>query len=144
MAALTGERDTIRRPDIYNDLSLGIATNTTVWAGSFVGLNAAGFVVPMATATTLVALGRCEKTVKNNPGADGAKQVPIAQGVFRWGNSSAADLIAIDDIGKACYAVDDQTVALTNGTSTRSFAGTIVDVDALGVWVKSFLGQKIT
>ena len=34
------------------------------------------------------------------------------------------------------YIVDDQTVAKTNGSSTRSAAGTIVDVDAQGVWVR--------
>ena len=31
--------------------------------------------------------------------------------------------------------VDDQTVAKTDGTGTRSAAGVVVNVDALGVWV---------
>ena len=34
-----------------------------------------------------------------------------------------------------CYVVDDETVAKTNGTNTRSRAGVVVDVDAQGVWV---------
>lgn len=43
------------------------------------------------------------------------------------------------DIGSDCYIVDDQTVAKTNGTNTRSVAGKIMDVDAQGVWVRSGL-----
>ena len=43
------------------------------------------------------------------------------------------------DVGADCYIVDDQTVAKTNGTNTRSVAGKIIAVDADGVWVK--LGQ---
>ena len=51
-------------------------------------------------------------------------------------NSSSADLIEGDDIGKTAYIVDDETVALTDGSSSRSAAGTIYDVDDLGVWVE--------
>ena len=42
-------------------------------------------------------------------------------------------------MGSDCYIVDDQTVAKTNGTNTRSVAGKIIAVDADGVWVK--IGQ---
>ena len=51
----------------------------------------------------------------------------------------AGDLIAQADVGADCYIVDDQTVAKTNGTNTRSVAGKIIAVDADGVWVK--IGQ---
>ncbi|CUH67985.1 hypothetical protein TG4357_03322 [Thalassovita gelatinovora] len=51
-------------------------------------------------------------------------------------NSAAADEITIADIGNKAYAVDDQTVAKTDGTATRSPAGIIDDVDANGVWVR--------
>jgi hypothetical protein len=40
------------------------------------------------------------------------------------------------DVGKQCYLVDDQTVAKTDGTNTRSPAGFVRDVDADGVWVE--------
>ena len=59
----------------------------------------------------------------------------IRKGTFRFGNSASGDLIAIADIGNDCYIVDDQTVAKTNGTNTRSVAGKVHDVDAEGVWV---------
>ena len=57
-------------------------------------------------------------------------------GVFRVGNSSAGDAITKADIGAACYIVDDQTVAKTSGTNTRSPAGIVDGVDSLGVWVR--------
>jgi len=62
--------------------------------------------------------------------------IEFREGVFRYANSAAADLIATADIGAVCYIVDDQTVAKTNGTNTRSPAGAVVDVDAIGVWVR--------
>ena len=48
---------------------------------------------------------------------------------------SAVIFIAAADIGNNCYVVDDQTVAKTNGTNSRSVAGKVHDVDAIGVWV---------
>ena len=51
----------------------------------------------------------------------------------------AADAIVRADVGADCYIVDDQTVAKTNGSNTRSVAGKIIAVDADGVWVK--IGQ---
>ena len=47
-----------------------------------------------------------------------------------------ADLIARAEIGDTCFAVDDQTVAKTDGSESRSAAGIIRDVDAQGVWVE--------
>ncbi len=61
-------------------------------------------------------------------------------GVFCFDSAGGADAITFDDIGATCYVVDDQTVALTNGTGTRSVAGKIHDVDAAGVWVVFELG----
>jgi len=99
-------------------------------------LNAAGFLVPFATATTLKSAGRAEEQVDNVAGADGDVSCRIATGIFRFGNSASGDLITKADIGADCYGVDDQTVAKTSGSNTRSVAGKIFDVDADGVWVR--------
>ena len=40
------------------------------------------------------------------------------------------------DLGKTCYIVDDETVAKTDGTATRSAAGKVVGLDSDGVWVE--------
>ncbi|WP_339844308.1 hypothetical protein [uncultured Halopseudomonas sp.] len=132
--ALTKDRDTHRREGVQN--SDPVAAATRIFAGSLVCLNAAGFAVPGATATTLTARGRAEEQVDNRDGAAGDLKVETRRGVFRFDNSAAADEITRADILSECYIVDDQTVAKTDGTSTRSVAGIIQDVDEAGVWVE--------
>lgn len=133
MAALTKDRNT---PQAEGDLRVGgAAAATTIFAGAIVMRNAAGHLTKGQTALALIGVGRAEKRVVNS-GAAGAKDVTYRAGVFRFANSAAADAITIADIGKPAYAVDDQTVAKTNGTNTRSLAGFVDSVDALGVWVR--------
>jgi hypothetical protein len=74
--------------------------------------------------------------VDNTGGADGAATVTVRRGIFPFANSANADAISRANIGATVYVVDDQTVALTNGTNTRSAAGRVYDVDADGVWVE--------
>ena len=135
MTALAAERNTPSRDGDL--LALPVAAAKTLYLGAFAALDGNGRLTPGATATTLKGLGRVEATADNSLGAAGAITGTVRLGVFRWGNSADADLIAAADIGKVCYIVDDQTVAKTTGSSTRSPAGIIVDVDALGVWVDS-------
>lgn len=134
MTALTADRDTSRRENILRNFPVKGATR--LFAGSLVCLDATGFAVKGAVSTTLKAVGRAEEQVDNTAGADGALRVQVASGVFRFANSAAADLITLADVDAACFIVDDQTVAKTNGTATRSQAGIIRDVDAGGVWVE--------
>lgn len=133
MSALTADRNTPRRDG--QELSLGLAASTKIYAGSIVCRNASGNAVPGSTATTLKALGIAEGQVDNSAGSAGDKSVKIRRGTFRFGNSSSTDQITVADIGNDCYIVDDQTVAKTSGSSTRSVAGRVADVDATGVWV---------
>lgn len=134
MAALTQDRNTLRRDG--NQMEPPVAAATRIWAGAIVCINASGYAVPGATATTLKAAGVAEVRADNSAGAAGDIRVPTRKGVFRFANSSSGDAIALTDIGATCFIVDDQTVAKTNGTNTRSAAGTVVDVDADGVWVR--------
>lgn len=133
MAALTAERDTIRRSG--DNLSLKAAATKVYFAGALVARDGNGRATPGAVATTIRGVGRARETVDNSAGADDALDVPIEKGIFRWDNSASTDEITAADIGSDCYIVDDQTVAKTNGTSTRSVAGKIHDVDDIGVWV---------
>jgi hypothetical protein len=113
-----------------------VAAATKIWQGSLVALNASGNAVPGSVATTLKGFGRAEGTVDNTGGAAGDQTVDVKKGIFRFGNSAGGDLIARADIGNDCYIVDDQTVAKTSASSTRSIAGKIADVDSGGVWVR--------
>lgn len=134
MAALTADRNTPRRDGEQENLPVAAAKK--IFAGSLVARDSSGNATPGATATTLLGVGRAEEYVDNSAGAAGDKSVNIRKGVYRFANSASGDLIARADIGNDCYIVDDQTVAKTNGGSTRSVAGKVFDVDTDGVWVK--------
>lgn len=134
MTALTADRDTPRRDGVqYSD---PVAAATVIYAGSLVVLDASGNAVPASTATGLIVRGIAQEHVDNGTGAAGDLRVETRRGVFRLANSAAADLITRAEIGDTAYIVDDQTVAKTDGTGTRSAAGVIRDVDAAGVWVQ--------
>lgn len=135
MAALTAARNT---PEKFGDnLAFPVKAATSIHQGGLV-VGDAGYAAPGRTATGLVALGRAEYSA--TAVAAGDATIAVRCGVFRFGNSTAADLIAQADVGADCFIVDDQTVAKTNGSNTRSRAGKVVGVDADGVWVLIGLG----
>ncbi|WP_067734484.1 hypothetical protein [Novosphingobium naphthalenivorans] len=134
MAALTEARLTKERDG--TTFGRGVAATKIIHEGALVCLSATGFATPGATATTLTADGIALQSVDNSAGADGDLTVEVKRGTFQFANSAAADAITAAEIGDTAYIVDDQTVAKTDGTGTRSAAGKIVDVDAQGVWVK--------
>lgn len=136
MAALTDNRDTPEKMSGWSSMHAEVgASSTQFYKGGIVALDSAdGLVKKGVTSTTLIALGRCEENVLT--GAANTRRINCRSGIYKYLNSAAADLIAADDIGKDCFIVDDQTVALTNGTGTRSRAGEVYGVDADGgVWV---------
>lgn len=131
--ALTADRMIKRRDAVqFQD---PVAAATTIFTGALVCLNAAGFAVPGATATGLVARGVCEEQVAN-PGSAGDEVVNTRAGCFNFRNSADADEITRAHIGDVAYIVDDETVAATDGTASRSAAGRIADVNDDGVWVE--------
>lgn len=133
MTALSADRNTPRREG--DVLSGPVAASTLIYAGALVMREADGYLTEGATATGSVAVGRAEERVDNASGSDGDLAVRYRLGVFRFANSASTDEITISEIGELCWIVDDQTVAKTDGTASRSPAGIVVDVDALGVWV---------
>jgi hypothetical protein len=140
MTALTTYRDTKRMgDDVHPDiLEIKAADNVHIFKGAIVGL-AGGYAAPAGAACSKV-VGIAESEVDNTqPGhAVGAKSVRVRQGTFKVGNGAAADALAIADVGSLCYAADDQTVAKTAGANLP-VAGTVIQVDADGVWVQMYL-----
>lgn len=136
MAALTVDRNTPRRDGV--EFEFDVDAGKKIFAGSIVVLDTAdgNRAKPGAVATTLKCVGVAQALADNSAGADGAIRVRVRRGCYRFGNSSAGDAITLAELGTDCYIVDDQTVAKTNGTSTRSVAGKVRDVDADGVWVE--------
>lgn len=134
MTAATADRNTAERTG--EQITAGVTAAKTCYAGTIAVLDSAGNIKPGVTGTGLICVGRFEETVDNATGAAGAVNATAKRGVFRFANSAAADAISADEVGDTCYIVDDQTVAKTDGTGTRSAAGVIVDVDSAGVWVR--------
>jgi hypothetical protein len=113
-----------------------VAANAKILAGTIVCVSATGFATPGATATTLAYLGMADECVDNTGGADGAQTVGIRRGkAFKWANDGT-DPVTQASLGRVCFIVDNQTVARTNGTNTRSQAGIVVGIDLDGVWVQ--------
>lgn len=98
--------------------------------------NAAGYATKGATATGCFGIGRAEETADNSTGVAGAISATYRTGIFAFANSGGGDQFAQADIGKLCYIVDDQTVAKTNGTGTRSPAGIVEGIESGSVWVR--------
>lgn len=111
-------------------LSLPVAASTIIYSGTMVASDASGNAVPASASAALRLWGRAESQVDNSSGSAGAKRVRVRPGVFAFNNSGAgADLIAAADIGKYCFAVDDNVVALTDGAGTRPVAGIVFPFD---------------
>lgn len=132
--ALTSERpEAIERQGRKRYLPM--SAGKKIYAGAGVVLNG-GYLEPASTATGLVSAGRAEQTVDNTDGSDGDASCRVLSGIFPFKNSASTDAIGRADIGNDAYWVDDQTVAKTSGSSSRSVAGKIFDVDDDGVWVE--------
>ena len=116
-------------------VAMPVEANVVIFAGSLVCANANGNAVDGSTAEGLTYIGRAEAYVSNTGGAAGAQTIQVRRGVmFQWANSPE-DPVNQSSMGKPCYVEDNQTVAATNGTNTRSAAGIVMGVDANGVWV---------
>lgn len=130
--ALTTDRNTPRRDGGF--IHIPVAANAVIHAGALVVADANGYAAPGSTATTLTYLGRAEEAVNNTGGANGDQDITVRRSAFQWKNSGA-DPVTQASLGKVCYIVDDETVAATNGTNTRSAAGVVTGIEPDGVWV---------
>ena len=134
MAALTKARNTTMRQGDMRETP--VAASVRIFKGALLMRDTDGNIKPGATETGAVGIGRAEEAADNSGGAAGDLTAKWRAGVFQFGNSAGADEIDASDIGTVCYIVDDQTVAATDATGTRSKAGIVEDLDAGGVWVR--------
>lgn len=133
MAIATADRNTPWKDGEL--IRVPVAANVKIPGGTIVCASATGFGTPGATSTTLAYLGASDECIDNTGGADGALTIGVRRGkAFKWANDGT-DPVTQASLGRACFIVDNQTVAKTNGTNTRSQAGIVVGVDADGVWV---------
>lgn len=138
MAAATTDRNTRQRQGDRRAFPLAAAAS--IFAGTIVALNASGKLVRGSAATGLKCVGVAVGRYDNSTGAADAVSGEAQRGIYGpFANSASADQIALADVGADCFIVDDQTVAKTNGSNTRSLAGRVHDVTPEGVWVNFYL-----
>ena len=114
MTALSADRaTTITEGGVL--VSYPMEESTTIYAGSLVCINAAGYAIPGADASGNKFVGVATEKVVNS-GADGAKSIEVRKGcVAHFVNS---DLV-LTDIEEVCCVMDDQTVEQVE-TSTNN------------------------
>jgi hypothetical protein len=137
MAALTSSRNTPEMSDFGRMQNYPVEANTTVYLGSMVALNANGNAVPAASAAGLRIVGRAERLYQGMPGQDavntssatipgtnlpagaaGAISVTCARGIFLYAVNDAS--IAQPQVGMLCFAVDDNSVSLSDGSGATA------------------------
>lgn len=115
--------------------SYGVEADAVIYHGALVVLHD-GYARQGGTATDYIAAGIAKKSVDASGLSSGDEVIEVEEGTFLFENSEGGDEITITEIGKVCFIVDDQTVAKTSGTNTRSVAGYVRDVTDDGVFVE--------
>lgn len=149
MTATTTERLTPGAGTAPSRGTIPIAADTLIRKGWLVGLDVNGLAVAGDTIANgcLVGVGVASATVDNRTGSElggaaGAADVEVEYGVFGFASKTGGgDDIAAVSVGEPCFVVDNQTVALTNGTDTRGIAGFISEVRAGVVFV--YMGPHV-
>jgi hypothetical protein len=141
MTALSGDRQIRRKMDECR-FNFPVKGGAVIFSGALVVMDGA-VAAPARTAVGLRTVGVAVDRVDATGLTDGQVSVEVERDmVFCFANSAGADTLTRADINSTAYIVDDQTVAKTNGSSTRSAAGCVRDVDADGVWV--YVGEPAT
>lgn len=106
-------------------------SNLVVYKGALVGVNASGFLVPMAHGTAnLLFAGVANESVDNSAGSAGDKSVGVVKcGSFVF-KAASGFTPAQADIGKEVYANTDWEVQISaSGLTTAYKVGTIVALE---------------
>jgi len=134
MPALTNDRLTPSRNAEYADYP--VRANTVIYSGALVALitsgAGAGNAVPASDTLGRVILGVAQHRADNTSGTDGAQRVVVAfNRAFKFNLVGSA---APGDIGRCVYAVSDNEVSVSPGTSGVK-VGKLLAIEPDGVWV---------
>lgn len=124
----------------YPEPSLSIIAADIIYQGAMIAVNTSGYVAPASADPTLKVIGWSRGRVDNSAGTAGAEKVPICRKPIRLVNSAGVDAITNAHVGEYCYAVDDQTVALTSSGGDRPVAGRVMHVDSTAGVLVEFVG----
>lgn len=136
MTALADKR--FQRPFKFSGIEMAGKVETVYQGGRACLDTSTGLVAKAFASTTLVPLGVFTENQTTTSGQ--TVHVTLDREITaRWyANSLTTDAIGASEILKDVYLVDDQTVAKTSGSSSRSIAGRVWKVDATrGVLVET-------
>jgi hypothetical protein len=130
-AALALDRNTPAR----TGETVAVAAGENLGAGWLCGIGADGQAYAATTGKGLRIVGRSESR------AAAGEPVVLRRGVFRW-DAAPGETNTAADIGRTVYVAKTNSaytvsVSQQTGVTTNNAAGTIIDVDAEGVWVRS-------
>jgi hypothetical protein len=135
MTVLAADKTVLRRS--YADRNFPCAAGVRIWLGAMVAVDNTGLLRPARETATDKVVGIAKIRADNLGGLASAISCEIeTDWVVAMVNSGGGDAITLADVGKDCFAVDDQTVALTSNTNVRPRAGKIWNVTEAGVWVR--------
>lgn len=105
-----------------------IAAAINLFRGAMVFNNASGY-ADMTTGNGLKCLGVPRADQDNLLGAAAAFRAELAfDEIFDFAIGTSSDALVDSDVGATVYAIDNATVGKTSGSSTRSIAGTLVEI----------------
>lgn len=137
--ALTADKDVVEIASAFSQLTTDyadgeISDGYVYYRGALVVWDETdGVIKPAEESTTLTALGRNE--IYADPATNAGQKPVVRSGIFAFDNSTSSDEITEAEVGDDCYIVDDETVAKTDGSSTRSVAGKVYKVTSTAVFV---------
>ena len=116
------------------ELSCPVDDADTIYAGAFVCVNAAGYLVDGADETGLIFMGLSLEQKDNSSGADGDLECQIRR---RGLVKALFDTpITQANVGDNVFLVDDQTVDLTGNVTHNIFCGIIAEyIDTTHAWI---------
>lgn len=130
MSALAGRRKL--RKETWQYQTYKLPTGKTAYEnGLAVYDQSAGKCIPAEIQTDLFVLGFFFETVANASGSDKDVTVRLKREVHvTWMKNDGTNPVTANDIGKAVYAIDDQTVSVSSDSAARSAVGTAWAIDA--------------
>ncbi len=137
MTALTSKKE--NKFQVFTSIELPGKAEQVYQGGLATIDTSTGLVAKAFVSTTLIPIGTYAVDQLTTSGQ--TVLVKLSREVrARWySNSTSTDAIAAAQLGQDCYMVDDQTVAKTSGSSSRSVAGRVWKVDSLkGVLVEHY------
>lgn len=133
MTALSADRQIIK-----GDPEIGaapVAASTKIWAGSLVCRNSSGYAAKGADTAGFIFAGVAREQADNSAGSNGTISVELyVEGTFKF----AASGLAITDVGKPLYVLDDQTVVTGDGAVAEGvYVGILEEyISATSAWVR--------